>query len=54
MSRVMDKPGFCQCAETRLSLMLPNNSRSKQNKKTPELPFVDISMNSVQKVNTGC
>ena len=40
-SWVIDKPGFCECVETRSFLILANNSSSKQNKKNPEHPFVD-------------
>ena len=35
-------PGLSECVETRPFLILTNNSRSKQNKITPEHPFLDI------------
>ena len=41
-SCVIDKPGFRDCIETRSFLILTTNSSSKQNKKNPEHPFVDI------------
>ena len=31
-----------ECLETRSFLIFANNSRSKQNEKNPEHPFVDI------------
>ena len=44
-SGVIDKPGFCECIETRYFFILENNSSSKQNKKnlTPHA-FADIGM----------
>ena len=41
-SWVIDKPGFCECVETRYFFILVNNSSSKQNQKSPTLLFVDI------------
>ena len=39
---VIKKTGFCDYVETRSFSIFVNNSRSKQNKKNPEHPFVDI------------
>ena len=42
-SWVIDKPGFCESVETAdIFLFLANNSSSKQNKKNPIHPFIDI------------
>ena len=41
-SWVIDKNGFCECVETRYFLILANNSSSKQNRKNPTHPFVEI------------
>ena len=42
MQNLIDKPGFCECVETRVFFILANNSSSKQNKKNREHAFVDI------------
>ena len=36
------KPGFSKCAETKTFLIFANNSKSKQSKRNPEHPFVDV------------
>ena len=41
-SSVIDKPGFCECVETRSLLILANSLSSKQNRKNPTHAFVDI------------
>ena len=44
-SWVIKKTGFCEGVETRSFSFFANNSRSKQNKKNPEHPFLDIGKN---------
>ena len=41
-SWVIDKPGFCECAETKSFFILANSSSFKQNKKNPTHALVDI------------
>ena len=41
-SWVIDKSGFCECAETRVFFILANNSRSNPNKNKSEHPFEHI------------
>ena len=41
-SRVINKNGFSECAETRSFFIFANTSRSKQNKISPDHPFLDI------------
>ena len=38
----IDKPGLCGCVETSFFIILANISKSKQNQKHLEHPFVDI------------
>ena len=42
-SWVINKSVKSECVETRSFLIFANNSRSKQNKKNPTHPFVDIT-----------
>ena len=39
---VINKTSLCECVEPRYFLILANKSSSKQNKKSPTHPFVDI------------
>ena len=41
-SSIVNKNVKNECVETRSFLIFANNSRSKQNKKNPAHPFVDI------------
>ena len=38
----MKKLGFCECVETRTFLVFASTSRSKQNERNPEHPYIGI------------
>ena len=48
-SWVIEKPHFRECVESSSFFILANNSRSKQNKKTPEHHFIDIGVQNFKK-----